>query len=440
MATTLSSDRIQPPESWDELSDAEAFELRARRVSVPRAGATDSFRLHAPLELLARQALLQHVDPALRPAVRDRMGTTADTFELSGEPMRSPVAVAHQPADQHQRLDLDLDLHLHLHLGLGLGLGLRLRLGRAIAAGDVEGADLWMAAVAPALSVDDLVGAMADEVLLRLAGAAHGSILLHLLLRVAPRSAAATQLGRGLVAELAADPDPRIEWIDRRPEVSPRRPTSGDRLWAALACPESLGEPGSIAPTMSLVDRSGLAAEVLSDSTSGLSVRDARRTLLRTAAHSMLQDDPSRAPYGWTHCLTMPQATLGIARFCTRPDHAVAVASTYVLGFRSTLSNTPIDPKWQPARPRRGRVVDPAELLERGPQAAAAAMWHAESEQRPALIRHLAGVAASHHDAHLAKYTLACLDAARDDPDGARLYLAAAAHLAAWWADRDAAS
>ena len=413
MATALNDKRPAASGTRDALSDAEAFELRARRVSTPRAGTTDSFKLHAPLELLARQALLQHVDPRSRRAVRDRMGAIADTFELSGAPIRNPTAA----------------------------IGAQPDLGQAIASGDTAGADRWMTAIAPALNVDDLVGAMADEVLLRLAGAAHGSILLHLLLRVAPRSPAATRLGRGLIAELTADPDLHIDWIGRRPAMGTSLQTNGSTLAAALACPASPGNSGSnsIAPTMTLVDRSGLAAEVLDEPTSGLSVREARWALLRTAAHSMLQDDPSRAPYGWTHCLTMPQATLDIARFCTRPDHAVAVASTYVLGFRSTLSNTAIDPDWQPAPPSSGSVVDAAELLEHGPRRAVATMWHAGPEQRPALVRFIAGFAATHHDAHLAKYTLACLDAARDDPDATNLYLAAATHLAAWWHDRDAA-
>lgn len=405
--------RSDPRETRQELSDAELFDLHARRLSTPRAGITDSFKLHAPLELMARHALLQYVEPERRPDVRYRMGAIANTFELSGPPIASPVAdVAHQLQD----------------------------LGRAIAIGDRDGADLWMSAVAPRLSIDDLVAAIADEVLSRLAGAAHGSILLHLLLRVAPRSQDATQLGRGLVAELAGDPDSRIEWISRRSEVSPGSRNDGDSLLAALASVDSAGDPGSdfIAPTMSLVDRSGMAAEVLTGPTAGLSVCNARQVLLRTAAHSMLQDDPRRAPYGWTHCLTMPQGTLDIARFCSRPDDAVAVASTYVLGFRATLSNTSIDPDWQPARSRADSVTDPGELLENGPRHAAATAWHAEPEHRPVLVQHLAGFAATHHDAHLAKYTLACFDAARDDPAASHLYLSAAASLAAWWHDRDA--
>jgi hypothetical protein len=41
--------------------------------------------------------------------------------------------------------------------------------------------------------------------------------------------------------------------------------------------------------------------------------------------------------------------------------------------------------------------------------------------------------AATHEDAHLAKYTYACLAAAETDPRQRSLYRAAAASLAAWW-------
>ena len=41
--------------------------------------------------------------------------------------------------------------------------------------------------------------------------------------------------------------------------------------------------------------------------------------------------------------------------------------------------------------------------------------------------------ACAHRDAHLVKYTLACLDAAYADPDAARLFLAGAASLLAFW-------
>ena len=63
-------------------------------------------------------------------------------------------------------------------------------------------------------------------------------------------------------------------------------------------------------------------------------------------------------------------------------------------------------------------------------------MFHASDGERDAIVPELAARAASHEDAHLAKYTLACFDAAAADPEQRRLYLAAAAYLGAWWATR----
>jgi hypothetical protein len=148
-------------------------------------------------------------------------------------------------------------------------------------------------------------------------------------------------------------------------------------------------------------------------------VDDARRVLLRTAARSMLQDDPASAPYGWTHCLTMPQAVLDLADRGAEPDLAVAVAATYVLGFRSTQGRVAIDPGWTPA-----------------PGSAAHHVWHAPAEELERIIGELAAFGAVHPDAHVAKYTLAGIDAAEADPEAAHLFLAAVAHLHAVWRDR----
>jgi hypothetical protein len=51
-----------------------------------------------------------------------------------------------------------------------------------------------------------------------------------------------------------------------------------------------------------------------------------------------------------------------------------------------------------------------------------------------ARITELATTASLHHDAHFVKYTLAAIDATRDDPAARALYLDAADRLAAWWA------
>jgi hypothetical protein len=95
----------------------------------------------------------------------------------------------------------------------------------------------------------------------------------------------------------------------------------------------------------------------------------------------------------------------------TTDAHAlVAAAATQVLGFRATLGRVALDVDAVPAPP----PAAPAELT-------------------TALATH----AALHPDAHLAKYTLACFDAAERDADAAPLFLAAAAHLGAWWEARD---
>jgi hypothetical protein len=52
------------------------------------------------------------------------------------------------------------------------------------------------------------------------------------------------------------------------------------------------------------------------------------------------------------------------------------------------------------------------------------------------VVATLATAASHHHDAHLVKYTLACIDAAASDPEQRRLYLAAAASLSGWWAQQ----
>ena len=116
----------------------------------------------------------------------------------------------------------------------------------------------------------------------------------------------------------------------------------------------------------------------------------------------MLVEPPDYAPYGWTHCLTLPQAVLGIAGACREPRAALAVAATFVVGFRAAFG--------------------------------VASLGHdADVEAPPESVTELVTYAATHHDAHLVKYTLACLDAAAWDTERAGLYLSAAARLGRYW-------
>src|SRR5215217_3421143 len=259
--------------------------------------------------------------------------------------------------------------------------------------------------------------------------AAHGSILLYLLPRVAPGGEVTGAVLRGPARELARMPQWRLHWFE-----DPDEPIAGSPLADALLDVPPLGVPGStfIHPIMSQAEDSGLAAKLLSGVLAARpQAAEARRELSRVAAWSMLQEPPDFAPYGWSHCLTMPQAVLGLAGRGTSDRTAVAVAATHVVGFRAALGAVTIHGNWRPPAPA---TTDLVEAIGAGPLEAAASAWHAAEGDDHAVVTELATRASLHHDAHLVKYTLACLDAAADDPDQRRLYLAAAASLSAWWA------
>lgn len=395
----------------DAESDAALAEATAAALAVPRAKAADSFVLHAPLELLARLGLLPMVEPAGQDAARARIEELGDGFTHWGVAAEPPLeASVHDSTPEAIRA-----------------------LCAAISAGDLDDAGATATWLAQHLDARELSDALADPVLPLLSAAAHGSIFLYHLPRIAPRGRAASLMLTGLVREMARYPGWDLSWFAALPATSAAQGGAAAEVLARrLIRPASPGDPGSdfIYPVMSLTEQSGLAHEVLADVVCGLPVDDARRALLRVAAHSMLQDDPAHAPYGWSHCLTMPQATLGIAHACSRPSHAVAVAATYVLGFRGVLGRTTLDLDWAPVAPIG---ADPIEALDGTPEEAAAAAWHAGPAAREAVVARLATRAAAHHDAHLVKYTLACFDAAHADPDATPLFLAAAAYLSAWW-------
>jgi hypothetical protein len=387
------------------LSDAELCEGVAGLLAVPRRAPADSFVLHAPLELLARAALLALVPPAARERVRQRIVWLGSAYEAAGPPVEEPIVRSY---DEPARAVAHL-----LH---------------AVDAGELDEADGAASWLASALAPERLADALADDVIPRLAAAGHGSIFLYQLPRVAPRSAAAPQCLRGLVRELARWPDWKLSWHRQRSTAT----VATRDLVERLCRPRSPGDPGSdfIHPMMSLVERSGLARDLLDAPTRSDDVARVSRELARVAAWSMLQDDPRHAPYGWSHCLSMPQGVLGIAASCADPRDAIAVAATFVLGFRSIQGKVALDPEWRPERPG-GR--DPIAAIEGSPSEAAASVWYAADQVIPELVAALAARAASHPDAHLAKYTLACFDAAAADREAARLHLAAAAFLSAWW-------
>lgn len=343
----------------------------ADAISIPKAAPADSFVLHAPLELMARTQLLRHVPAAARQAATERIEWLAVQYADAGDPVQAPPSIDGRP-DAAALL-------------------------AALSAGDQDLVDAMAAAWLPQWTAADAAGVLGDALVPSLAAAGHAPIGISLLLS---DPSLPTTLLRGPLRSLAAQPSWRINWHE---SVHGDGDPSG--LYDALRAAPRLGRPGSdfIYPLMTQAVGSGeaerLLAPVLADR---YDLRAALRTVTRVAAWSMLHDDQAQAPYGWTHALTMPQAVLSLADAGVDQRTALAVAGTFALGFRLAHGTVELPP-----------IIEPTVSAASVPEVAAAASQNG--------------------DAHLAKFTLACIHAAAADPEFEGLYLDAAAHLIEWW-------
>jgi len=348
----------------------------ADELSAPKADPADSFVLHAPLELMARVGLLPFVDPGRRDDAVAMIDGLRRQYVEAGASVAPPALVEIvDPAAAAAQL------------------------AAALRDGDLDRVDAVAAALLPRLTAREAAGLLGEAVVPSLAAAGHAPIGFALLARVQPTLP--TTLLRGALQNIARRPEWQITW---HREVHGEGDTG--RLHDAVRTAPLLGPPGSdfIHPLMSQVQDSGVAAHALAPVlASRFDTMAATSTLTRIAAWSMVHDDPAVAPYGWTHALTMPQAVMSMAGAGPRPRTALAVAATFTLGFRVAFGAAPL-----PA------VIEP------GP---APTVTAAE----------LATAASLHEDAHLVKFTLACLHAAEDDPSYRSLYLSAAAHLVTQW-------
>jgi hypothetical protein len=407
--------RIDPDDIHDEYdrvglydcSDAQLFDRAARAIAVPRRPPANSFVLHAPLELMARRLLLPHVRPHARRAARERMIWVAAKYESASEPVEPPSIPAFASVEAARQAILE-----------------------AIEDGDLDAVDAAAAWFADAASLDETMS-LAGPTLEMLAAAGHAPIGLFLLSRLAVSSRSSFALLRPLLRELARAPHLRVEWV--RAATTPHGDESS--LTIALARTPRLGVPGSdfIFPLVHQVDANGVARDLIG-TTLPADISRATRAILRVGARSMLQDDPAFAPYGWTHCLTLPQAILEIIPWLPDPRVAAAVAATYVVAFRAGEARDALDTGWEPEPVPTGLV----DALDADPPVATSAWYHASDAVRADALPDLVARAATHEDAHYAKYTLACLAAAERDPEQRNLYFAAAASLAAWWSHRAA--
>jgi hypothetical protein len=377
-------------------------------LAEPKHAPADSFVLHAPLELLARAGLLPLVRPEDRDGALDQIRALGAKYEAAGEPVAPPAPITFDSVDD----------------------GVRALVG-ALDAGELDDVDRIATWVGERIDARQLQRALAQPIAASLAAAAHGSILLDLFPRIALAADVPVTIVRGPARELARHPDWRLHWFD-----DPDGVNAYDReLVDVLLDVPMLGPPGSnfIFPIMHQAEESGIAAKLLSSVTNRdhVDARAVGRDLARIAAWSMLQEPPDEAPYGWSHCLTMPQSVIALAGGASDPRTAVAVATTHVVGFRAALGQRELRPSFDPEM-RVTTDIDTAIHL--GREEASATAWHADDDELDGIVIALASHAAQHEDAHLVKYTLACFDAAVADPDHRRLYLAAAASLNAWWA------
>jgi hypothetical protein len=394
----------------DRRSDAQLIGEVAALLVIPREAAADSFVLHAPLELVARAALLPRARPAARREARRRVTELGEGYIATGPAVHAPDAA-------------ELD---------GCDVGARL-LVAAIDRGELDDIDRIARWLGRAASPGELRRLLAPAVLDRLAAAAHAPIFLFHLPRVSPRGEITGELLRGLARELGRNPEWRVQWLQA---ATDRADAPAEAMFDALAAVpvgSTVEATPFIYPTMHQVDSDGSAAALLAPVTGGADVAERGRTVLRAAAWSMLLEPGDHAPYGWSHCLTMPQAVLGVADTVADPGTALAIAATYVVGFRARLASYALEPTFAGEDPSLGI----GDAIDAGPRVASAAVWYAASDARPEIEMELATRASTHADAHLAKYTIACFDAAADDPTHRRLYLSAAASLAGWWAQSD---
>lgn len=431
--------------SAGDWTDDQLAEYVITTVAEPRQVDADSFLLHSPLEVLARHRLLAYVDHDRRDFARVRLLSVATQTETYGPPIDglsadTAVSPVTNPTETGPTSSNE---------------SLILRLATAVETGDLETVDNLSAILGHRLTTDEAAKALIDLIAPFTSAAGHAPIFLHLAIESDLGSASLPML-RPLLRSLAQFPDWRIAWVDastranaladQRTSVEEADLSGGvgitkkseldtvaaTDLFAAIATTPQLGEPGSnfIHPVMTQVDPEPAAHLIGSADIS--SENAAARSIMRAAALSMLNEPTDHAPYGWTHCLTMPQAVCRLTKHSSDPTRLVAIAATHVVGFRAAFALRALPTEFEPDVP----PVEWREALRQDPDTAAAAVWHTTDSDQ-ALITEFASQAAAHHDTHLVKYTLACLDETSNDPGSGRLYLAAAAKLLSWWTIQD---
>ncbi len=396
----------------ESFSDRELFRAAASIVAKPKL-ALSSFTMHAPLEVMARYTLLPLVSPADRELARIQLVATVAHYEARGE--AAPSAFQKLPTMRTTEAVAQLR--------------------RALQEGNVELADALCLRLADDCGLPAALDSIADLCLRTLTGAGHTHIGLMLTARMwSEVGPSALSLARTGLRMLAQAPNLNLRPVTRHSTLDNPEKELEARLSKVPALGGNLSR--GLSGIMRTVEDTGLVDEIVGDallsSEDSESCEGALRAVCRIAAYSMLADNQEVAKYGWSHCLTIPQAAWALTRFLparTFARQAAHSATTWVIGHRATLGNGNLNLQLQFPEP----AWELSEALAHSPAAAAAAAWHASPDERPAIVRTLATEAAIQNDAHLVKYTFACLEAATQDPSHAHLFHAAAAYLCSLW-------
>jgi hypothetical protein len=267
-------------------------------VGVPKEAPADSFVLHAPLELVARAALLPLVTGVERDHARERLVWMVVSYEAAGASVAPPGQISVASVEDAM-----------------------FSLLQAIETSDLDDIDRFASWFGKHGSAEEVRKGLGPALAPSLAAAAHGSIALHLLGR-SPHIDGSVL--RGVARDIGRNPDRRIAWEGL---------ANGSRpLIDALLEAPMVGMPESNFIFPMVTNGAESARRMLADVSSDPVV--ATQTLSRVAAWSMLQDAPEHAPYGWTHTLTIPQAVMHLD---LDPVLAVSVAASQVMGFRASM-------------------------------------------------------------------------------------------------------
>ena len=251
------------------------------------------------------------------------------------------------------------------------------------------------------------------------------------LLRAASRMLAADPKGRlASFAGMSAVHDPASKPLEKTPEQVE------DWVLERLASPEKAGERalGGIRGLMEAAESAGAADRLFGDfirrDLSAEQIDAGFRAALRASAHAMLQDDAGIAKFGWSHCLTLPQAAFGLSSLGQERKLGLAAALVWAAAYRTVLSKKKtLDFGYRPKKVEASL----REALHGSPEEAAGRFWHMDTSETDEARRLLASEAAVRNDQHLAKYTRACFDMCGLDPTQWRLYMASTAKLCAIW-------